>query len=172
MVESLKAEQCVYLSTDFHTTPFVRSVVREFGPKGYALVTVILLTIGRNGVRTLYGQSFREAVVSGLQDVSQNLVDMVVRKMVKSGFLDRDAFHRQHVLTPPSSCIAGCVRDVFTSDGSPSRPYLFVSCPYRTPDCVSSVKTTVSSEETAVNAEGTSLSGNNFGNNVQTAKFL
>ena len=151
----LKVEQCIVLSTDFYGHPFVKSIIQEFGPKGYALVTVILMTIGRDGTATVYDKSFTDDILGALTDVSRNLVDMVVRKMVKSGFLDSDAFRKRKVLTPPSVCIVDSLDDVYLSNADITRPYLFVKHPYCSKNVVNSEKTIISSEETAVYSEET-----------------
>ena len=154
----LKVEQCIVLSADFYGHPFVKSIIQEFGPKGYALVTVILMTIGRNGVETAYDKAFTDSVLGVLTDVSRNLVDMVVRKMVKSGFLDGDAFRKRKVFTPPSGCIVDNMDEVHLLQTGTTRPYLFINSHSLSNNIVNSEKTVISSEETLVYSEETSIS--------------
>lgn len=149
MSESLKTEQCFYQSSNFRNTSFVKSIMKEFGSKGYVLILATLEEIGRNGTAVRYDTSFKDRIVTDFPEVSRNLLDMVVRKMAKKGFLDKKAFESRKVLTPPSSCIVDSVESVY--DGSHQRsPYLFVR-----PSALSvnSDLIHVSSEETNINSE-------------------
>lgn len=167
MNKPLKVEQCIFLSTDFDGHPFIKSIIKEFGPKGYALVTVILLTMGKGGISTVYDQSFKETILRILTDVSQNLLDMVVRKMAKNGFLDREAFYKRKVLTPPERCIMDRIEDVWSNPHDETRPYLFVKNSSHGDGLVNSEETRISSEETIVNTEETTNIGSNFGKTGQ-----
>lgn len=126
MMKSLKTEQCFYQSANFRNTSFVKSIRKEFGLKGYALIIATLEEISRNGISVCYDQSFCDRIISDFPEVSQNLLDMVVRKMVKSEFLDREAFYKKKVLTPPERCIMDRIEDVWLTAHDETRPYLFV----------------------------------------------
>lgn len=123
MNKSLKTEQCFYQSANFRNTSFVKSIRKEFGLKGYALIIATLEEISRNGC---YDQSFCDRIISDFPEVSQNLLDMVVRKMAKNGFLDREAFYKRKVLTPPERCIMDRIEDVWLTAYDESHPYLFI----------------------------------------------
>ncbi len=166
MNKSLQAEHCIYLSTCFHGHPFVKSVLKEFGPKGYAVVTAVLLTIRRNGREATYRQGFIQSILDFLPDVSGNLVDMIVRKMVKAGFLDSEVFHARKALTPPAEYIAGTISEVFSDV---SRPYVFIMTPVDNYKSVNPEETAVYSEETIVNSEETAQCCNFSVNNVASA---
>ena len=160
MSESLKTEQCFYRSSNFRNTSFVKSIMKEFGSKGYVLILATLEEIGRNGTVVHYDQSFIDRIVVDFPEVSRNLLDMVVRKMAKKGFLDRKAFESRKELTPPSSCVVDSVEAVF--DGSHEKsPYLFVRPSVFSVD---SELIQVSSEETPINSEKISQSGGSCGN--------
>lgn len=126
MNRSLKTEQCFYQSANFRNTSFVKSIRKEFGLKGYALIIATLEEISRNGISVCYDQSFCDRIISDFPEVSQNLLDMVVRKMVKSEFLDKEAFYKRKVLTPPERCIMDRKEDVWLTAYDESHPYLFV----------------------------------------------
>lgn len=160
MSESLKTEQCFYKCSNFRNTSFVKSIMKEFGSKGYVLILATLEEIGRNGTVVRYDQSFKDRIVNDFPEVSRNLLDMVVRKMAKNGFLDRKAFESRKELTPPSSCVVDNVEAVF--DGSHQKsPYLFVKASVLSDN---SELIQVSSEKTAINSEETSKDGSLCGN--------
>ena len=149
MKESLKAERYIYLSTRFSDSPFMWSVIEEFGPKGCAAVICILMKIADEGGKASHDQPFIDGVANSLKDCSSNLVGMVIRRMVKGGFLDRKAFSRHSVLTPPRRFIVSCQEGLNFENFNPSCLYMMV-CPI-----VSSEETKVNSEETKDNSEET-----------------
>ena len=151
MKESLKAERYIYLSTRFSGSPFMWSVIEEFGPKGCAAVICILMKIADEGGEAVHDKPFIDGVVNFLKDCSSNLVDMVIRRMVKGGLLDRKAFYRRSVLTPPKRFVVSCQEGLNFENINPSCLYMMV-CPI-----VSSEETKVNSEETKVFSEETHI---------------
>lgn len=156
MIESLTAE-AIHLSRGFFKHPFVRAIEKEFGFKGSKLVLDILIETTETGFETPYCKEFRDKV-AGRNNVSERLVDMVVHRMVKNGFLDQAKYADRHVLAIPS----GNIVDNEDNTGN-NLSYFFINSHDK---YISSEKTMVSSEETAINSEGirvnTSLHGNNL----------
>lgn len=145
MIESLTAE-AIHLSRGFFKHPFVRAIEKEFGFKGSKLVLDILIETTETGFETPYCKEFRDKVALR-NNVSERLVDMVVHRMVKNGFLDQAKYADRHVLAIPS----GNILDIEKKADS-DLPYFFV---YTHLKHVSSEETIVNSEETPVFTEET-----------------
>lgn len=143
MIESLTAE-AIHLSRGFFKHPFVRAIEKEFGFKGSKLVLDILIETTETGFETPYCKEFRDKVALR-NNVSERLVDMVVHRMVKNGFLDQVKYADRHVLAIPSGNILDIEKKAVSD-----LPYFFV---YTHLKHVSSEKTIVNSEETIVNTE-------------------
>ncbi len=126
MSNTFNSEKCLYLSTRFYKHPFLRSLRKEFGSKGFVLSVVILEMVGEKTMEVKFGRKFREAVVKEFPEISMNLVTMVVRRMTEEGFLDKRAFQERHVLTPPASYIVSCVDDIYSGKADREAPYYFV----------------------------------------------
>lgn len=124
MSTTLKAERCLYQSKNFSELSAVRKIQREFGCKGFALLTVILNKICESCDDVRDGRLFRELVAAALPDVSPNLVKMVARRMTEVGLLDRQAFKDRGILTPPKEYVISDRQ--FTADGVGERPYCFI----------------------------------------------
>lgn len=145
MIESLTAE-AIHLSREFFKHPFVRAIEKEFGFKGSKLVLDILIETTETGFETPYCKEFRDKVALR-NNVSERLVDMVVHRMIKNGFLDQAKYADRHVLAIPS----GNILDIEKKEVS-DLPYFFV---YTHLKHVSSEETIVNSEETHVFTEET-----------------
>ena len=162
MSNTFNSEKCLYLSTRFYKHPFLRSLRKEFGSKGFVLSVVILEMVGEKAMEVKFCRKFREAVVKEFPEISMNLVTMVVRRMTEEGFLDRRAFQERHVLTPPASYIVSCVDDIYSGEVDREAPYYFI-LPKET--TVSSKKTSINSELIHINTEvidnNTELCGRN-----------
>lgn len=143
MIESLTAE-AIHLSRGFFKHPFVRAIEKEFGFKGSKLVLDILIETTETGFETPYCKEFRDKVALR-NNVSERLVDMVVHRMVKNGFLDQVKYADRHVLAIPSGNILDIEKKAVSD-----LPYFFV---YTHLKHVSSEETIVNSEETIVNLE-------------------
>ena len=138
MIESLTAE-AIHLSRGFFKHPFVRAIEKEFGFKGSKLVLDILIETTETGFESPYCKEFRDKVAQR-NNVSERLVDMVVHRMVKNGFLDQAKYADHHVLAIPSGNILDNEKKAVTD-----LPYFFF---------YSHLKH-ISSEETPVFTEGT-----------------
>ncbi len=143
MIESLTAE-AIHLSRGFFKHPFVRAIEKEFGFKGSKLVLDILIETTETGFETPYCKEFRDKVALR-NNVSERLVDMVVHRMVKNGFLDQAKYADRHVLAIPSGNILDIEKKAVSD-----LPYFFV---YTHIKHVSSEETIVNSEETHVFTE-------------------
>lgn len=145
MIESLTAE-AIHLSRGFFKHSFVIAIEKEFGFKGSKLVIDILIEATETGFETPYCKEFRDKVAQR-NNVSERLVDMVVHRMVKNGFLDQAKYADRHVLAIPSGNILDNEKKVVTD-----LPYFFV---YSHLKHVSPEETIVNSEETPVFTEET-----------------
>ena len=145
MIESLTAE-AIHLSRGFFKHPFVRAIEKEFGFKGSKLVLDILIETTETGFETPYCKEFRDKVALR-NNVSERLVDMVVHRMVKNGFLDQVKYADRHVLAIPSGNILDIEKKAVSD-----LPYFFV---YTHLKHVSSEETIVNSEEIPVFTEET-----------------
>ena len=143
MIESLTAE-AIHLSRGFFKHPFVRAIEKEFGFKGSKLVLDILIETTETGFETPYCKEFRDKVALR-NNVSERLVDMVVHRMVKNGFLDHVKYADRHVLAIPSGNILDIEKKVVSD-----LPYFFI---YTHLEHVSSEETIVNSEEIHVFTE-------------------
>jgi len=157
MIESLTAE-AIHLSRGFFKHPFVRAIEKEFGFKGSKLVLDILIETTETGFETPYCKEFRDKV-AGRNNVSERLVDMVVHRMVKNGFLDQAKYADRHVLAIPAGNILGDEKNI----GS-DLPYFFVNTQLR---LVYSEETVVIPEITQVISEKTPVDKNYSGKNPQ-----
>lgn len=145
MSKTLTAE-AIHLSRRFFKHPFVRAIEKEFGFKGSKLVLDILIETTETGFETPYCKEFRDKVALR-NNVSECLVDMVVHRMVKNGFLDQAKYESQHIVAIPSGNIV-----VNEDDTDDNLPYLFINS---SKDGVSSEETMVNSEETPIITEET-----------------
>ena len=145
MIESLTAE-AIHLSRGFFKHSFVRAIEKEFGFKGSKLVLDILIETTETGFETPYCKEFRDKV-AGRNNVSERLVDMVVHRMVKNGFLDQAKYADRHVLAIPSGNILDNEKKAVTD-----LPYFFI---YSHLKHISSEETIVNTEETPVFTEET-----------------
>ena len=100
MIKTLTAE-AIHLSRDFFKHPFVKAVEKEFGFKGSKLLIDILIEVTKTGFEETYNKSFRDKI-AGRNNVSERLVDMVVHRMLKNGFLDQAKYDDSHVVAIPS----------------------------------------------------------------------
>ena len=157
MIESLTAE-AIHLSRGFFKHPFVRAIEKEFGFKGSKLVLDILIETTETGFETPYCKEFRDKVALR-NNVSERLVDMVVHRMVKNGFLDQAKYADRHVLAIPSGNILDNEKKSVSD-----LPYFFVNAQLRH---VSSEETIFISEITPVISEKTPVDKNYSGNNPQ-----
>ncbi len=128
--------------------PAVQAVSRQFGAKGELTVVKLLCETALNGYYTEWTDEVRQRLLDALPGVSSNLLDMIVRELIKNGFFDRDTFQKSRILTSRN-----LQHQFFMSDKrSEIFPHLLVDpSVYR--KAVSSVKTAVSSEETPINSE-------------------
>ena len=145
MIKTLTAE-AIHLSRDFFKHPFVKAVEKEFGFKGSKLLIDILIEVTKTGFEETYNKSFRDKI-AGRNNVSERLVDMVVHRMVKNGFLDQAKYADRHVLAIPSGNILDNEKKAVTG-----LPYFFV---YSHLKHISSEGTIVNPEETTVVTEET-----------------
>lgn len=164
MSNTFNSEKCLYLSTRFYKHPFLRSLRKEFGSKGFVLSVVILEMVGEKTMEVKFGRKFREAVVKEFPEISMNLVTMVVRRMTEEGFLDRRAFQERHVLTPPASYIVSCVDDIYSGKADREAPYYFV---FPKETTVSSKTRSINTEEISINSELIHINTEETDNNTE-----
>jgi len=145
MSKTLTAE-VIHLSRGFFQHPFMRAIEKEFGFKGSKLVLDILIETIETGFEASYCKVFRDKIAQR-NGVSERLVDMVVHRMLKNGFLDQAKYDNYHVVAIPS----GNILDI-EKKGVSDLPYFFV---YTHLKHVSSEETIVNSEETSVFTEET-----------------
>ena len=145
MTTTLTAE-AIHLSRGFFKHPFVMAVEKEFGFKGSKLLIDILIEVTKKGFEETYNKSFRDKI-AGRNNVSERLVDMVVHRMIKNGFLDQAKYDDSHVVAIPSGNI---IHE--SSEESLPLPYFFLASHGNS---VISEKTAVISEETHVISEET-----------------
>ena len=145
MTTTLTAE-AIHLSRGFFKHPFVMAVEKEFGFKGSKLLIDILIEVTKTGFEETYNKSFRDKIARR-NNVSERLVDMVVHRMLKNGFLDQAKYDDSHVVAIPSGNI---IQE--GSEESLSLPYFFLASHDKR---VNSEETAVISEETHVNTEET-----------------
>ena len=145
MTTTLTAE-AIHLSRDFFKHPFVKAVEKEFGFKGSKLLIDILIEVTKTGFEETYNKSFRDKI-AGRNNVSERLVDMVVHRMLKNGFLDQAKYADRHVLAIPSGNILDNEKKAVTC-----LPYFFLASHDK---MVNSEETAVISEETPVFTEET-----------------
>lgn len=144
MNRTLTAE-ALHLPRGFFQIPFVRAVEKEFGFKGSKLLMDILFEVTETGFERPYNRPFREAI-AGRNGVSERLVDMVVHRMVKNGYLDPSVYVERHILAIPATYIL--TDEVQTRT---DLPYYFTI----PSEIVSSEETTVNSEEIPIISEET-----------------
>lgn len=134
---TLKAET-LHLPNGFFQIPFVKSIGKEFGFKGSKLLIEILFAVTETtSFESPYNKAFRERIAKR-NEVTERLVDMVVHRMVKNGYLEKKSRDNHQVIAIPSGNIIneGMEENV-------SLPYFFVN----------SHLNNISSEETKVNSE-------------------
>ena len=145
MSKTLTAE-AIHLSRSYFKHPFVRAIEKEFGFKGSKLVLDILIETTETGFEASYRKEFRDRIAQR-NSVSERLVDMVVHRMIKNGFLDQAKYESQHIVAIPSGNI------VINENGiDKNLPYYFINT---SKDGVSSEETMVNSEETHIITEET-----------------
>lgn len=91
-----------------------------------------------------YRREFRDRIAQR-NSVSERLVDMVVHRMIKNGFLDQTKYDAHHVVAIPSVNIA-----VNEDNAGNTLPYYFIN---PSKDSVSSEETRNNSEETPIYSE-------------------
>lgn len=156
MKNTLTAE-ALHLPRGFFQIPFVRDIEKEFGFKGSKLLIDILFAVTETGFECPYGRAFRDKVAER-NSVSERLVDMVVHRMVKSGYLDQAKYADRHVLAIPNGNI------VDDEEKAGTLPYYFINPSF---GGVSSEETAVISGITTVISEKTNGNKNFSGNNPQ-----
>lgn len=171
MSNTFNSEKCLYLSTRFYKHPFLRSLRKEFGSKGFVLSVVILEMVGEKAMEVKFGRKFREAVVKEFPEISMHLVTMVVRRMTEEGFLDKRAFQERHVLTPPASYIVSCVDDIYSGEVDREAPYYFILPKEKTfssgKRSINTEGKTINSEETSINSELIHINTEEINNNTE-----
>lgn len=145
MTTTLTAE-AIHLSRDFFKHPSVKAVEKEFGFKGSKLLIDILIEVTETGFEEAYNKSFRDKIAER-NNVSERLVDMVVNRMLKNGFLDQVKYDDRHVVAIPSgNIVKKCSKEYL------SLPYFFLASHGNR---FNSEEMIVNSEETHVNSEET-----------------
>lgn len=150
MEKTLIPEKCFYQSTRYSKHPFIRSLRKEFGNKGFALTLVILEMICEEGIEVKFSRKFRETIIKEFPDIKPCLVTMVVRRMTDEGFLDKKAFQERKVLTPPANYIASCQDDILSGKVDKNAPYYFI---YPKESMDSSENNGINSETILINTE-------------------
>ena len=142
MNTTLTAEPCLLLSTRLTEFSSVRSLQKEFGFKGLSVTIFILTEVAKHGKETRYDNHFKEAVAQLFPDISVNLVNMIVRRMVQYGLLDHSSFVGSKMISVvPQSILKN--KTELESIKDDSFPYYVIS----------SEETLVISEETQINSE-------------------
>jgi len=142
MNTTLTAEPCLLLSTRLTEFSSVRSLQKEFGFKGLSVAIFILTEVAKHGKETRYDNRFKEAVAQLFSDISVNLVNMIVRRMVQYGLLDHSSFVGSKMISVvPQSILKNMTELESKKDNS--FPYYVIS----------SEETRVISEETQINSK-------------------
>ena len=142
MNTSLTAEPCLLLSTRLTDFSSVRSLQKEFGFKGLSVTIFILTEVAKHGKETRYDNRFKEAVAQLFPDISVNLVNMIVRRMVQYGLLDHSSFVGSKMISVVPQSILKNMTEL-ESKKDDSFPYYVIS----------SEETRVITEETQINSE-------------------
>ena len=141
--------------------PAVKAVRRQFGAKGELAVVKLLCEIAVNGYYAEWSEEVRHRLIEALPGVSANLLEMIVRDLIKNGFFDKESFATSGILTSEE-----LQRKFFmTDEHSQMLPHLLVDLSVYRRTLINSEKTAVSSEETKINSEETKKQGNNLLNN-------
>ena len=147
MNKTLTAE-VVNLSCDFYTFPCVKAIQKEFGFKGTVLIVTILFEVTNKGFERPYDSRFLHKVAEHHNGITPNLVRMVVRRMVKNGLLDKEAFDQRHIVAIPSKFIISDEAEVDRD----TTPYFFEKPKM---EIFSSEETVVNTEENHILSEET-----------------
>ena len=142
MNTTLTAEPCLLLSTRLTEFSSVRSLQKEFGFKGLSVTIFILTEVAKHGKETRYDNRFKEAVAQLFPDISVNLVNMIVRRMVQYRLLDHSSFVGSKMISVVPQSILKNMTEL-ESKKDDSFPYYVIS----------SEETRVISEETQINSE-------------------
>ena len=142
MNTTLTAEPCLLLSTRLTEFSSVRSLQKEFGFKGLSVTIFILTEVAKHGKETRYDNNFKEAVAQLFPDISVNLVNMIVRRMVQYGLLDHSSFVGSKMISVVPQSILKNMTEL-ESKKDDSFPYYVIS----------SEETRVITEETQINSE-------------------
>lgn len=142
MNTTLTAESCLLLSTRLTEFSSVRLLQKEFGFKGLSVTIFILTEVAKHGKETRYDNRFKEAVARLFPDISVNLVNMIVRRMVQYGLLDHLSFVGSKMISVVPQSILKNMTEL-ESKKDDSFPYYVIS----------SEETRVISEETPINTE-------------------
>ena len=105
MNTTLTAEPCLLLSTRLMEFSSVRSLQKEFGFKGLSVTIIILTEVAKHGKATRYDNRFKDAVAKSFPDISVNLVNMIVRRMVQYGLLDYSSFMGSKMVSVASQSV-------------------------------------------------------------------
>lgn len=97
--EAKKGLEKFSFHVDFFQNEAIVGVAGEFGLKGEIAVVKLLCAIFRNGYFYLWSDRNRQSLADSLPGISLSLLDLIVRRLVKSGFFDSLLFDSAHVLT-------------------------------------------------------------------------
>lgn len=131
------------LSVDFFDDDKIVCIEGEFGHKGMLIILKLLCEIYHNGYYAEWNERFRYKLLTRMPGVSADLLNAVVKSLVKWDFFDKSLFDSAQILTS-----RGIQERYFEATRKrtvkENLPFLLVSAP-KTP--VSSAKTPVFSAE-------------------------
>lgn len=131
------------LSVDFFDDDKIVCIEGEFSHKGVLIILRLLCEIYHNGYYAEWNERFRYKLLTRMRGVSADLLNAVVKSLVKWEFFDKDLFDSAQILTS-----RGIQERYFEATRKrtvkENLPFLLVSAP-KTP--VSSAKTPVFSAE-------------------------
>lgn len=84
---------------DFFSDEKLVAIAGEFGAKGEIVTVKLLCAIYRNGYFIEWSEMMRYKMLSQVQGVSVEMLDSIVRRLVRWGFFDKELFDRAGVLT-------------------------------------------------------------------------
>ena len=87
------------LDVDFFDDDKISAVFVEYGVKGEIAAVKLLCAVYRNGYFIEWCDSLRIKMLKNLPGVSKELLEQIVRSLVKYGFFDREMFETEQVLT-------------------------------------------------------------------------
>ena len=86
---------------DFFEDEKLEAISGEFGIKGELTAVKLLCAIYRNGYFVLWCDLLRMKLLKRLPGVTAELLDQIVRRLVRWGFFDKSLFDSANVLTSP-----------------------------------------------------------------------